>query len=214
MTYHIVPALLAGLLAGVAAGAGEPEYRTFDGSGNNVDNPLWGTPDFHLMRMADEAYPDNASMPARMSMPSTRLISNVVCAQQGVFPNSRGASNFLWQWGQFIDHDLDLTDVMVPLEPLDILVPPGDPVFDPMGKGGVVIPFNRSIYDVETGTEAGNPRQQINQITAFIDASNVYGSDDDRAAALRTNDGTGRLKTSEGRLLPFNVDGLPNLGGP
>ncbi|MHC5001780.1 MAG: peroxidase family protein, partial [Planctomycetota bacterium] len=33
-------------------------------------------------------------------------------------------------------------------------------------------------------------------------------------AALRTNDGTGRLKTSEGRLLPFNVDGLPNLGGP
>ena len=41
----------------------------------------------------------------------------------------------------------------------------------------------------------------------------MYGSDDVRAAALRTLDGTGQLKTSEGRLLPFNVDGLPNAGG-
>ena len=35
-------------------------------------------------------------------------------------------------------------------------------------------------------TEAGDPRQQINEITAFIDASNVYGSDAVRAAELRT----------------------------
>ncbi len=34
-----------------------------------------------------------------------------------------------------------------------------------------------------------------------------------RAAALRTNDGSGRLKTSEGDLLPFNTDKLPNAGG-
>jgi len=30
---------------------------------------------------------------------------------------------------------------------------------------------------------------------------------------MRTNDGTGRLKTSAGKLLPFNEDGLPNAGG-
>ena len=35
-----------------------------------------------------------------------------------------------------------------------------------------------------------------------------------RAAALRTLDGTGRLRTSPGELPPFNVDGLPNEGGP
>ena len=34
-----------------------------------------------------------------------------------------------------------------------------------------------------------------------------------RAAALRTNDGTGRLLVSEGDLLPFNTPGLPNAGG-
>src|SRR5205823_3736062 len=49
-----------------------------------------------------------------------------------------------------------------------------------------------------------NPRQQVNQVSAFLDASVVYGSDAVRAAALRTNDGTGRLKTSPGNLLPFN----------
>ena len=43
---------------------------------------------------------------------------------------------------------------------------------------------------------------------------NVYGSDAERAAAVRTNDGTGQLKTSPGNLLPFNTDGLPNAGGP
>ncbi len=73
--------------------------------------------------------------------------------------------------------------------------------------------FNRSFYDAPTGTDAGNPRQQVNEITAWIDASNVYGSDAERAMALRTLDGTGRLKTSAGNLLPFNTQGLSNAGG-
>jgi len=94
------------------------------------------------------------------------------------------------------------------------VVPQGDPFFDPDGTGAQVIPFNRSIYNESTGTGVDNPRQQLNEISAWIDASNVYGSDEERANALRTNDGTGKLKTSEGDLLPFNTDGLPNAGGP
>ena len=53
-------------------------------------------------------------------------------------------------------------------------------------------------------------RQQMNINTAFIDASQVYGSDEARAPELRTLDGTGRLKTSAGDLLPYNVNGFPN----
>ena len=73
--------------------------------------------------------------------------------------------------------------------------------------------FNRSLYDPDTGTGLDNPRQQINEISAWIDASNVYGSDLERATALRTLDGTGRLKTSAGNLLPFNTEGFANAGG-
>ena len=75
------------------------------------------------------------------------------------------------------------------------------------------IGFKRSKFDPKTGGSKRNPRQQINAITAFIDASNVYGSDETRAAALRLNDGTGKLRTDSkpvGVLLPKNYYGLGN----
>ena len=79
------------------------------------------------------------------------------------------------------------------------------------------IAFNRSAYDPATGYSTDHPRQQINGITSFIDASNVYGSDEVRAAALRVNDGTGKLRTDSkplGVLLPKNYYGLGNAGLP
>jgi hypothetical protein len=39
--------------------------------------------------------------------------------------------------------------------------------------------------------QTGGLREQINGITAFVDASNVYGSDDERARRLRTGEGVG-----------------------
>ncbi|MBW1875176.1 MAG: hypothetical protein JRI98_07275, partial [Deltaproteobacteria bacterium] len=100
-----------------------------------------------------------------------------------------------------------------PGESVPIAVPTGDPSFDPTGTGTATIDFSRSAYHPGTGNDAAYPRQQVNQITHFVDASNVYGSNDVRAAALRTNDGTGRLLVSAGDLLPFNSPGLPNAGG-
>jgi hypothetical protein len=40
---------------------------------------------------------------------------------------------YSYVWGQFLDHDLDLTTGADPVEPFNILVPPGDPFFDPAG---------------------------------------------------------------------------------
>ena len=88
----------------------------------------------------------------------------------------------------------------------DISVPVADPQFDPTNTGTQVIALDRSDYEVDNS----GIRQQMNSISAFIDASNVYGSDKERASALRTLDGTGRLKTSPGGLLPFNTAGLEN----
>ena len=120
----------------------------------------------------------------------------------------------VWQWGQFLDHDISFTPEANPPESLPILVPRGDLVFDPFRTGRRTIPFNRSAFDPGTGTGPDNPREQVNTITAFIDASNVYGSEGGRLRALRTNDGTGKLKTSGGgRFLPYNEDGLENDGG-
>ena len=191
----------------------EFDTRSIDGRFNNLADPEMGAAHTPLLRRLAPDYADGISALAGAARPSPRAISNAVHAQTDDRPNPLGASDFLWQWGQFLDHDLDLTEGTDPAEPAPIPVPSGDPFFDPTGSGVATIPFNRSIWDETTGTDASNPRAQINEITGWIDASNVYGSDVVRAEALRTNDGTGRLATSEGDLLPFNGSGLPNAGG-
>jgi peroxidase len=204
----LLPAGLAGCGGGGGSGGGanplidigSGERRTIDGTENSPDHPEWGAADTQLLRIAAPAYGDGVSSPAGAERPSARLISSTGCVQAKSVLNTHEATDFLWQWGQFIDHDIDLTES-------------GDPFFDPEGTGVAVIALDRSLYDPFSGTGPDNPRQQVNEITSFIDASNIYGSDPVRAAALRANDGIGRLKTSEGNLLPFNTDGLPNAGG-
>src|SRR6185295_2729356 len=97
------------------------------------------------------------------------------------------------------------------------------PILDPLDPlGPNPISFNRSNYDANTGNSLRLPvpgppgatrpnwREQINSVTSYIDASNVYGSDTTRAAALRTFS-DGKLVTSAGGLLPgLNTAGLTN----
>ncbi len=185
-------------------------FRSIDGRGNNQTHTERGMAGVALIRMVEVAYADNVREPAGEGLASARAISNACVAQADSVPNAVGASDYLWMWGQFLDHDIDLTESAHPTEAFDIDVPAADPHFDPTGTGTQVIPLNRSHYEVD----GDGVRQQVNDITAYIDASNVYGSDETRAYALRTLDGTGRLKTSAGDLLPFNVDGLPNAPSP
>lgn len=181
------------------------EFRSIDGTGNNPSDPLRGSAGVALLRHTTIAYGDGSGTPAGEGEPSTREISNLICAQDQLLPNLENTSDFLWQWGQFLDHDIDLTPTAVPAEPFNIPVPLGDPYFDPEGTGTQVIELDRSLYQMIHGV-----REQLNVITAFIDASQVYGSDEARAMELRTLDGTGTLKVSNGNLLPYNIHGFPN----
>ncbi|MCA9247053.1 MAG: peroxidase [Planctomycetales bacterium] len=189
------------------------DFRAIDGGGNNLLHADWGQAGTQLLRQTTVDYADGISSPAGADRPSARTVSNVMAAQSGSIENDRFLTDFVWQWGQFLDHDVDLTPGAEPAEPFPIAVDAGDPDFDPFHTGTVEIGMDRSVYDPASGTGTDNPRQQINQITSFIDASNVYGSDDIRAAELRTGVG-GKLKMSAGDLLPFNTAGLPNAGGP
>lgn len=190
---------------------GEIGIRSIEGHDNNLANPIIGAAGTQLKRLVPADYSDGVSALAGSERASARTISNVVSAQSDSVPNPMNASDMLWQWGQFLDHDIDLTDGANPPEPANISVPAGDPYFDPTGTGIATISLNRSLYD-ETVSEF-SPRQQINEVTSWIDASNVYGSDEERTNALRTLTGDGKMKVSEGDLLPFNIDGFSNAGG-
>ena len=188
--------------------------RSIDGRDNNRFNPEWGMADTRLLRRAGVSLGYAMSSEPPSDLPGTRFISNALSAQAELTVNVVAATDMVWQWGQFLDHDITFTPEGASGETMRIPIPRGDPVFDPFRSGLRTMPFNRSAFDPATGGSPEDPRAQVNTITAFIDASNVYGSGLARTLALRTNDGTGRLKTSSGgRLLPYNADGIENDGG-
>jgi peroxidase len=184
-----------------------PVYYSVDGTQNNLQHPDWGSAGADLLQIAPPAYSDGVSTPAGGDRPSARDISNVVGAQTGDIDNNRQLSPWVYAWGQFIDHDLDLTPAGT-TDSLPISVPTGDPQFDPDGTGTQAIDFFRAVTDPATGTSAANPLQHPTQVTSYIDGSMIYGSDPTRAAALRTFE-EGHLKTSAGGLLPYDTAGLP-----
>jgi hypothetical protein len=183
-------------------------YRTITGFDNNLMNPTWGQAGTDLVRISPAAYADGTSDPSQPNTISPRELSNNLNNQSDpIFsgadnlgpPQSKYLSDFTYVWGQFIDHDMDLT----PDSSGQLFAIPADPTRanDPMGPGPES--FTRSLFDPNTGTSTSNPRQQINAVTSYLDLSQVYGSSSAVADALRTHSG-GLLKTSPGDLLPYN----------
>jgi len=178
-------------------------FRNIDGTCNNISdmaNATWGATDIELFRQmpSDYGISDYFNAMSGTERLSPRAISNIVVAQDGDLPSTRGLSSMVFTWGQFLDHDITLTpeghDEYVP-----VVLPQDEPLFT------LDIPFFRSLPMEDTGVD--NERQQQNIITSWIDASNVYGSEQTRADWLRSFS-DGKLKISEGDFLPYNtIDG-------
>jgi hypothetical protein len=132
-------------------------------------------------------------------------------------PSERKLNQLFFQFGQFLSHDTGLsepngavaTDGTTGLsgnEIFPIEVDPNDPDF-----AFPEISLTRSVSIAASASTTGI-REQINTITTFIDGSNVYGSDETRARALRSFVG-GRMLVQpgpDGNLPPFNTFGLSN----
>ncbi|MDJ0707381.1 MAG: peroxidase family protein [Leptolyngbyaceae cyanobacterium MO_188.B28] len=188
------------LFAPTASAISLTNTRSLDGSGNNLGNPSYGQLGLNLVRTGSANYGDGIStLPGG---PNVREISNQVFNQPTSILDPRGLSDFSWAWGQFLSHDISHT-LMTNNEFANITIPNSDRIFTP----GQAIPVTRSVFDPTTGLSTRNPRQQINNITAWIDGGVVYGG-----RASEPNGGTARanwLRTGFGGKLEtstFNGD--------
>ncbi|XP_054709398.1 uncharacterized protein LOC129219104 [Uloborus diversus] len=201
------------------------KYRAFSGYCNNVQNPSWGNANRRFVRFIAPDYSDYVSLPRQSLnnefLPSAREVSMAVHTDSDR-PHTH-VTAVLAIFGEFVYHDLahiaqsagyqgsrikccGVEKNQFHPECYPIRVPSNDPVFGRSSQN--CMEYVRSCSAPRIGCTLG-PREQINQVTSFLDASVVYGSSVEEANVLRTFQG-GQLKmqrTAAGReLLPADVE--------
>ncbi len=173
------------------------EIRSLDGSGNNERQPTWGAVGTLYLRRAPANYADGRG--AMVQGPNARYISNRIFNDvgQNVF-SARGATQWVWVWGQFLDHTFGLRqdggeNAPIPFDQND----PLEAFRNDLGT----IDFHRSAAAAGTGTSRRNPREQVNTVSSYIDAFAVYGGSDDRLEWLRDGSVNGNLGDNAATLM-------------
>jgi peroxidase len=165
-----------------------PEFRPIGGTGNNLQNPkLDAIPGNAELNLA----PLNFAARTRdglISGPNPRVISNVIAGGTSAGgedseTDDQVASAWLYVFGQFVDHDLDLESTPLSNPAINITVAAGDPAF----PAGSMIAMTRDARDPSTNTI-------VNTVAGYLDLSQLYGDTAAVAASLRNPDGT--LKTA------------------
>lgn len=202
---------------------GEPaSYRSYDGSCNNLKNPKWGSSFIPFRRALNPDYCDGISSP-RCSNEGTELASAREISLTVHRPSYYTDPHFtvmLAVWGQFLDHDITATASSQgqdgePIECCNVSEPKHPECFPvPLGKGDPYyddynVTCMNFVRSAPAPTNRLGPRDQLNQATAFIDGSVVYGATEEKVKSLRTFE-NGRLRmfvTIDDRtLLPANKD--------
>uniref|UniRef100_A0A4W3HC24 Peroxidasin n=1 Tax=Callorhinchus milii TaxID=7868 RepID=A0A4W3HC24_CALMI len=188
------------------------KYRTHDGTCNNLQHPMWGASLTAFERLLKSVYENGFNLPRGINpnrfyngfpLPLPRLVSTSLIGTETITPDDQ-FTHMLMQWGQFVDHDMDLTVAALSLSRFSdgqhcssvctndppcfpITIPRNDPR---VRSGARCMFFVRSSPVCGSGMtsllmESVYPREQINQLTSYIDASNVYGSSDQEAEETR-----------------------------
>ncbi|XP_032171563.1 peroxidasin-like protein isoform X2 [Mustela erminea] len=210
------------------------KYRAQDGTCNNLQHPTWGASLTAFERILKPAYENGFNLPrgvgrhtlsGRHPLPPPRLVSTELVATATVTPDHQ-YTHMLMQWGQFLDHDLDHTVPALSTSRFSdgrlcssvcTNDPPCFPIIipdsDPRGTRAPCMFFARSSPVCGSGMtslvmNSVYAREQINQLTAYIDASNIYGSSERESQILRDySEPRGLLRTG----LPWVPSGKPLL---
>ncbi|XP_060062787.1 dual oxidase 2-like [Ylistrum balloti] len=153
----------------------EIEYSPQDGWYNNPVHIDWGAIDGQLIRRSSPVYADGVYHMAGQSRPNPFDISRIAHSGAAGLPSLRGRNAMLVYFGQqVVEEVLDSQRPGCPREFENVPIPKDHP-FNPEGKDNLAMPFLRTRYDASTGYSPNNPRQQLNEITPYIDGTLIYG---------------------------------------
>ncbi|CAL8299347.1 unnamed protein product [Boreogadus saida] len=212
------------------------KYRSHDGTCNNLQRPMWGASLTAFQRLLKSVYDNGFNLPRGASerahngyrLPLPRLVSTALIGTETVTPDDR-YTHMLMQWGQFLDHDMDATVSALSQSrfsdgQLCTTVctndPPCFPIQFPANDQRQLRSGARCMFFVRSSPVCGSgmtsllmnsvyPREQINQLTAYVDASNVYGNsrhESDEIRDLASQRGLlrqGIIQRTGKPLLPF-----------
>jgi hypothetical protein len=157
-------------------------------------------------------YADGISKPREG--PNPRELSNAFFKQRDI-PKLIGHTAFLAGVVELLVHDVSWT-VTGRDEVIKVPIPKCDTAFDPNCTGTKNLHMLRSQPVAGTGTSKENPREQVNGVSSFFDAGNIYGTSKETCDKLRSFK-NGRLLSQIGpdgrEYPPFNTMGL-NMVGP
>lgn len=186
-------------------------YRNLDGTGNNIANPNLGAIHHPMRIMTSLDYSNGINTPAGWNRANARTISNEIFSSIQPQDQQHNLTSMVWAFGKFIEHDITYFEHDEE-EIITVKVPDCDQFLDPDCSGTQSLILTRAKAVEGTGRSLENPRNTANYTTAFIDASSIYSTDEATAQWLRTGV-HGKLKVSEGNMLPFNTTN-GELNGP
>ena len=198
-------------------------FRTIDGTCNNLGNPRFGATMTKFIRLEPAAYGDCVSTLRRAmsgdELPNARNVSRFVHGSNAdrTNPDSPRLTHLTMNWGQFMDHDVTLAQAQnISCEPptsdpecINIEVPLDDAIFQ--SRKVTFFELERDApHKPQTSMCELSSREHTNTITAYVDASNVYGSSEEEEENLRAPGGLLRvMKHPHGcplrNLLPAQV---------
>lgn len=174
------------------------ERHPNDGWYNNLVHPDWGAIDTHLLRLSPADYSDGVYEPAGKERPNPFAISQIAFRGDNRLGSARNRNALLVFYGQqLVEEIMDVQRPGCPIEFFNIPVPK-DHMYNPDRKDNLEMPFRRARYDQRTGLSPNNPRQQLNEITPYMDGTLVYGAGKAVEDAIRMFK-DGLLKTTSER---------------
>lgn len=118
-------------------------------------------------------------------------------------------------FGQVVTNEILMaSESGCPIEVFKINIEQCDEMYDSECKGDKYIPFHRAAYDRETGQSPNQPREQINQVTSWIDGSFIYSTSETWLNAMRSFV-NGTMLTEKGGTMPVrNTMRVPLFNNP